>query len=216
MQYKKSNILSWQPYQLFFANIVFTLILLLLSGTVRAGMVDLTLFGETTDASSQNSFGLTTGDQVSLKATFDFSSITGIGTESINFTQGSGNSLNLFMGDLVFSADNFANFSLGYPTIIFLDGIFSGIDYFAISGFNGAPENLFSYDKSWASIGSITTGTNQLFSGQGSSQWVTGIWDDDTLRINDTLDIPEPGPLALSVIGILGAWAASRRRKTLK
>ncbi len=216
MNYKKLNILYWQPYQLLLANIIFSLILTLLSCTVRAGMVDLTLFGETTDASNQNSFGLSPGEQVSLKTTFDYSTLTGIGAESIKFTKSSGNSLNLIMGDLNFSTDNFASFSLGYPTINFLDGIFSGIDYFAISGANGALENLFSYEKKWTSIGSITTGTNSLLSGQGSTQWVTGTWDEPSLSVNGVPYVPEPGPLTLAVIGVLGAWASSHRRKTFK
>ena len=180
----------------------------------QAGIVDLTLFGETESASEINDFGLSIGDQVSLKATFDYSILTGMGNESISFSGDSGNTLSFFMGDLIFAADNFANFSLGYPTINFIDGIFSGIDYFAFSGVNGAPENLFSYGNTWASI-STGNSNSQLLSAQGSDKWVTGIWDVATLEISNTPDIPEPGPLALAGIGLLGAWIASRRKKTL-
>lgn len=182
---------------------------LMISHGAQAGMVDLTLFGETTSASYGNSFGLDAGDQVSLKATFDYSVISGSGLESVGFGMDSGNSLSLFMGDLTFKADN----SLGFPLISFIDGIFSGIDYFSYSGENGAPENLFSHGTHWASIGTINN-NNSLQSASMSQAWVSGIWDDNTLSITETPDIPEPGPLALAGIGLLGAWIASRRRKT--
>jgi hypothetical protein len=193
-----------QVYRVFLTTSIF---MLTMAGSIaQAGIVDLTLFGETTSASDINDFGLNVGDQVSLKATFDYSVLSGLGSESINFSQGSGNSLSLFMGDLTFVADNDIDFFAGYPLINFFDGIFSGIDYVAYSGTNGAPADLnIEGDTNWYS---------ESQSGR-SQQWVTGIWDDDTLSITGTPDIPEPGPLALVGIGLLGAWVASRRRKTL-
>jgi len=182
----------------------------MVSNSAQAGMVDLTLFGETTSASSENSFGLDAGDQVSLKATFDYSVINGSGLESVGFGLDSGNSLSLFMGDLTFDKD----FSLSFPLINFVDGIFSGIDYFAYSDENGAPANLFSHGTNWASFGTGNN-NNQLQAASNSQQWVTGIWDDDTLSITETPNIPEPAPLALAAIGLLGAWIASHRRKSL-
>ena len=176
---------------------------------VQGGAVDLTLFGETTGSSKVNDFGLSEGDRVNLKATFDFSSINGHGHESISFSESSGNTLSLIMGKISFSTENYADFSLGYPLINFIDGIYSGVDYFAYSGVNGAQANLFSYDHNWASI---DTGNQQPNSPQ---KWVTGTWRDDTLAITNTPDIPEPGPLALTVLGLIGAMVASRRRKTL-
>lgn len=186
------------------------IILLITCNMVQAGNVDLTLFGETTSASSVNDFGLSESDQVSLKATFDFSSISNSGHESISFSEDSGNSLTLFMGELTFSANNYADFSLGYPLINFIDGVYSGIDYFAYNGINDAPANLFSYGNNWAGI---DTGHQPMQSSQ--QQWATGIWDKDTLTITNTPDIPEPGPFALTALGLIGAVIASRRRKTL-
>ena len=193
-----------QVYSIFLTTSIF--MLTIAGSIVQAGVVDLTLFGETTSASDVNDFGLTVGDQVSLKATFDYSVLSGSGSESIDFSESSGNSLSLFMGDLTFVADNDIDFFAGYPLINFFDGIFSGIDYLAYSGTNDAPTDLsIEGDTNW----------NSEPQSARSQQWVTGFWDDDTLSITDTPDIPEPGPLALAGIGILGAWVASRRRKTL-
>ncbi len=195
-------------FRQFFRTIITTsfFILAMMGSIAYAGIVDLTLFGETTSASNANDFGLNVGDQVSLKATFDYSVLSNSGHESIGFSEGSGNNLSLFMGDLTFVADNDIDFFAGYPLINFIDGIFSGIDYLAYSGSNGAPAELnIEGGLDWYS--NLSKG--------GSQQWVTGIWDDDTLSITNTPDIPEPGPLALAGIGLLGAWIASRRRKTL-
>lgn len=189
--------------------------LLMISNVSHAGMIDLMLFGETTSASNENNFGLTVGDQVSLKATFDSASLSGIGSESIFFNQNSGNSLSLFMGDLIFSANNSGEFILNLPTIKFIDGIYSGIDYVAYSGINNAPENLFSYGSNWGSITSSGNIDSQLLGQQGSSQWLTGTWDNNSATLNKTPDIPEPAPLVLAAIGILGAWVSSRRRKII-
>ncbi len=186
------------------------------SSLARAGMVDLTLFGETTNTTEGNIFGLNVGDPVSLRATFDSTALSGTGFESITFTEGSGNSLNLFMGDLTFSAENDADYFIGFPTINFIDGVFSGIDYMAYSGINGAPANLFSPGGlDWSSFEISSNAPSKTLSAARSQQWISGIWDDDTLTITSAADIPEPGPLALAAIGLLGAWIASRRKETL-
>lgn len=175
------------------------------SNSVQAGIVDLTVFGETTGASNQNAFGLSAGDQVSIKATFDYSVLSGTGIESISFGQGTGNTLSLLMGDLTFNSNSPVGFGLSFPMISFFDGIFTGIDYFSFSSLNGTPAVLFSHEHEWFNFYADKT---------GAPQGVNGDWDPSTQKIASA-DIPEPGPLALAGLGLLGAWVASRRRKTL-
>ncbi len=176
------------------------------SHSAQAGIVDLTLFGETTGATNENAFGLSSGDQVGLKATFDYSVLSGSGLEAISFAQGTGNNLSLFMGDLTFTSNNSIGFGLGFPMISFFDGVFTGIDYFAFSGLGGSPALLFSHDYNWLGLNFDNT--------TASLQGATGHWDPTSQKIA-TADIPEPGPLVLAGIGLIGAWVASKRRKTL-
>lgn len=182
------------------------------SGVAQAGFIELSVFGETTshNISTDNDFGLGYGDVVKFKATFDQSLLSGIGDEHISLAPGTGNSLSLYMGDLTFTETNESGLLPGFPLINFIDGIFSGLDYLSFSGINGAPATLFSPVS--------CCGNNQWIGIDNSHKWVSGIWDHDTISISQqqtTPDIPEPAPMALAALGLLGAWIASRRRKSL-
>ncbi len=189
-----------------------TAFVLMTSSTyVYAGFLELTVFGEvtSTDQNNQNDFGLSFQNTVSLSAIFDDTAFTGSGFETIDLSSGSGNSLSLFMGNLTFTADNEHGFQIGFPVVHFVDGIFSSLDYVAYIGMNGAPASLFSGDQccngfDWSGL-------------DGNRRGVAGMWNEQSshLQATQTPDIPEPAPLALAIIGLLGAWIASKREKTL-
>lgn len=168
-----------------------------------AGFIELNVLGEVrTSSSTMNEFGLNVNDSVSLTAIFDDAQLTGLGAEQIPFLSGSGNTLALQIGQFSFSPNPGSGSLIGMPVVHFLDGIFNGVDYFAMQGVSGAPADFFSLGTQWA-------GRDQ------QNNELSGLWDIKSAQAQPAPDIPEPAPLALAILGLFGAWVASRREKSL-
>lgn len=184
-----------------FLTITFTMLMMASS---HAGVVDVRNFGETTGSSNENNFGMRTKNQFDLKATFDYRQLNNSRSNPLVLVKGFGNSPSFYMGDLIYSSkNNRTNLKLGYPSINLLDDTYSGIDYFSYSGKNSTQKKLFSHHDNWRGK-----------TASSSHSWPTANTSNHS-TVQNTPDIPEPGPLLLAAMGMFGAWATSRRRENL-
>lgn len=176
----------------------------------HAGLIELSVFGETRTATSGNDFGLSVGDMVGIKAVFNSSSFKGLGHEIIGLSD-KGSRLSLLLGDVTFESENHRGIgygiNLGYPKLHLYDGSFSGLDYIGISPLSTTPSRIF------FSTTRSCCGSDSWLGFDGRKSFISGGWDASSQKIEKVADIPEPAPLVLAGIGLLGAWISSRRKK---
>jgi hypothetical protein len=180
------------------------------SQLLHAGMIELSVFGETRTATQGNDFGLSVGDMVGLKAVFNSSSFNGIGHEVIGLSN-KDTRLSLSLGDTTFDLENHLGiglgFTLGYPKIHLYDGSFSGLDYAGVSTLYTTPGHSF------FSTTSSCCGFDNWLGFDSRMGVISGGWIENSQTIEKVADIPEPAPLVLAGLGLLGAWISARRKK---
>ena len=172
------------------------LVALLFGGQAQAVMINMQLTGTVTNADSPNIFDLSVGDTILASATYNDSSLTGSGLESIVFGPGTDNYLTLQVGSILLVQNNDVDYGFGAPGLIFEDGNLSGLNFVSTDPyFFGAGDFLY---LGWRA------GTNP------SSPEVTGVWNEPAFHV-----VPEPGTLAQFgfVLMIWSLFSIKKRRQ---
>ena len=174
--------------------------LVLFSGSTHASLVNLTVNG--TVGGALNWGGLSTGDPITANLVLDISAYTGVGLEQFYFT--GSNTLDITAGTHLFdeSMDSALNASVS-----FYDGVMNDLNFGALYGVNGAPEEF-------DSVG-LTVLASRTFTEKVKGKWVTtdyqlaAHWDAVTLT-----PVPVPAAVWLFGSGLLGLAGVARRKKT--
>ncbi len=181
---KKRALLAWATLlcALFTTGAWATPINFLVTGTVIDGSGD---------------FGLDTGDSIYISGVFDDEYLTGIGPELVEFGAGSGNLLELLIGDVSFSELSEVSFDFGYPVLEFFDGIFDGLDFIGLG-------------EAGQEIVYFTVAGMEFFETPGP---LYGLLDDGSFQFNPpaAVGVPEPGTVALLGLGMLALMLFRRR-----
>jgi len=165
------------------------------AGGVQAALVNFTLDGTVNDDSGGNGFGLTNGDSITATGVFDDSAQTGVGSESVSFGLGSGNSLNLVVGSESFTQLDDVDYDTGNsPTFSFTDGSFTGFNFLATFGTFG----------SFSSVNLAFDAGDDNF----NSNFASGTWGNYSTTV-----VPVPAAVWLFGSGLIGLVGVARRKK---
>lgn len=167
------------------------------SSAAQAAPVNFSLTGTVTFADDGNAFGLSAGDGVSLTGTYDDSDYDGVGEGTVDFGDGTGNTLQITLGSIVLDEFMDVDFLGGtFPTITFLDGVVIDTNIVMDIGTNGSP---------------VEFGSGTDFDGEDEfGLFISGVWNVPTPAV------PEPGSLALAGSACLAFGFLARRRKLAK
>ena len=157
----------------------------------QAALVQFTINGEITSATTDNIFDVSVFDTVTAYGQFD-DSLIGTGESTINFSNAV-NSMEIAIGNTTFTDSMDL---LGGADMYFLDGVFDGIDYEAIDG---------TFD-SWGYAGLIDVDGFILddFNGVG----IGGSWNVSSFAVTP---VPVPAALWLFVSGLFILIKFSKR-----
>lgn len=147
---------------------------------------------------SGNAFNLNVGDPISVTGMFDDDAVAPLGLSEVSFGAGTGNMMDLFLGDITLNETNDVDYVVGFPFLLFEDGVFAGFDYEADIGANGSPVEV-------AIFGELFIGVDASFN------FVDGFFDLDSFETTPKT-VPEPATLALLTIGLVGVGFAGRRK----
>ena len=90
--------------------------------------VSFSLTGTVETALDGNAFGLGVGDTVHASGIFD-DVLTGSGAETVFFNQGSGNSLSIQVGSVLYDETDDAEFTGAFPQLTFLNGLLTSLNF---------------------------------------------------------------------------------------
>lgn len=175
-------------------------LLILMSGSANASLVNLTVNG-TVDAAT-NWGGLTAGDAITADLTLDTASYTGIGVETFTFT--GGNTLAITAGS--FSFDQSMDSALN-ASVSFNNGVMFDLNFGALFGVNGAPEEFDSFGLNVLADRSVTTGNGK--NAVTTDYSLVAHWDAATLEL---AAVPVPAAAWLFGSGLLGLAGVARRK----
>lgn len=189
---------------------------ILAAGGVQAALVNFTLTGTVTSTTSlcgvdgevdvycerPNDFGLSVGDAIAVSGSYDDSLLTGAGSESVGFGDGTGNSMTLTIGASVYtqtSADGYADGD--WPRIFFSGGGFAGLGY-----------TLYEWFATYESYGMNFEGREWLnpYDDPYSGWAFYGEWNAESFSA--TTAVPVPAAVWLFASGLIGLMTASRRK----
>jgi hypothetical protein len=168
--------------------------------SAQAAMVNFTLTGDVdTAADPGNVFGLVLGNTITATGTFDDSVLT-LGTGTVSFHDGSGNSITLNVGNLTYTASDDYNFlSIGFPNLSLAGGAFTGLN-FATDPF--APTSFDSLDSFFDG-----------YEDDGFTQTLSGTWDSASFQMTP---VPVPAAVWLLGSGLLGLVGVARRKTAVR
>ncbi|HHJ15971.1 MAG TPA: VPLPA-CTERM sorting domain-containing protein [Gammaproteobacteria bacterium] len=127
-----------------------------------------------------------------MTGVFNDSGLTGTGAESVLFSAGSGNNLNIVVGSMSFTEADDVDYLLGSsPALSFLDGAFNGFDFLAYFGEVGQ------FESTIFSAGAMDDGFNVV-----NSTWTN----------YSVAPVPVPAALWLFGSGLLGLAGIARRK----
>ena len=159
--------------------------------SAQAALVNYTVTGDVLlgdELGDYNAFGLTAGDTITASGVFD-DSVLSAGSGTISFGSGSINTMTLFIGTEIFTADND-----GSPMMTLSNSSLTDFDYYALAGVNGAP----------ADFSSFLTGFDDF-------AFLYGEW-----RTTVTLTpVPVPAAVWLFGSGLIGLLGIARRRQNI-
>lgn len=99
-----------------------------------------------------NDYGLAAGDTITASGMFDDSVLT-LGTGTISFANGSGNSLTIYAGSQVLTASNDSQyFTSTFPSITLFENALTDFDYIVSAGVNDAIVNFDSYATTFSDV----------------------------------------------------------------
>lgn len=180
--------------------------LLFWGSTANAALIDFELLGTVELADPDNIFELAEYDEVIVYGTFDHDSLTGIGEETVEFGDGSGNTMELLLGAVILYETDDIDYQYGYfPTLNFYDGEFEGLDYIAYIEDDYGNENFFEsyiddYDAPLFEGGYIDE--------YGDFYGISGYWD----YYDEYPAVPVPAAVWLFGSGLLGLAGVARRK----
>jgi len=176
--------------------------LVLFSGNANAALVDLTINGVVEGAINWG--GLTAGDSISADLVLDTGSYTGTGLETFYFT--GSNTLDITAG--TFSFDESMDSALS-SSITFQNGELYDLDFGALFGVNGAPEEFDSFGLGILAQRSEVTGRSK---GQDviTDYLLAAHWEATTLA---PTVVPVPAALWLFGSGLIGLAGFAKRKK---
>lgn len=163
---------------------------------VQATLLNFTLTGQIDFADSPNDFGLVDLDTIFATGTYDDSTLSGSGTESIIF-DGVTNFLNVDLNLKSFTQADDDRFGTGFPKLIFVGGAFSALDFSTSFDTNGF------FDSFPASGVTDFEGEDDNFN------IIEGVWTGF-----ETSPVPVPATVWLFGSGLLGLVGVARRKRT--
>jgi len=169
---------------------------LFVSSHVSAAMVNFSLNGEITSATTGNDFGLSVGDIISVVGEYDDSPV-GAGETYVDFSTNY-NNFEITFGNTVYTdemdLDNLAK-------IYFFDGIFDGLDFVSSD----------SKLNSWGFAGLVDPETGHLIDDfNAHNDTIGGSWIVDSFQITP---VPVPAAAWLFGSGIILLGSLSRKRR---
>lgn len=171
------------------------LILATVMSSAQAVLVNFELTGNVDFwADAGNEFGLVLGDTITATGTFDDSVLAG-GFGTVDFSSGSGNTLTITAGSMVFTESDDDNFLFGFPTMVIdPNPLFSEMNFSTTSGY------LF-FDSFF-----------DVFDAEDNyGNMVNGTWDFNSLSITP---VPVPAALWLLGSGLIGLAGFAGKRET--
>ncbi|RDH84501.1 MAG: hypothetical protein DIZ80_03205 [endosymbiont of Galathealinum brachiosum] len=173
--------------------------LVLFSANANAALIDLTINGVVEGA--LNWGGLTAGDSISANLVLDTEGYTGTGSETFYFT--GSNTLDITAG--TFSFDESMDSALT-SSITFQNGELADLNFGALFGINGAPEEFDSFGLGILAQRSVTTGNGG--NAVTTDYVLSAHWEATTLS-----PVPVPAALWLFGSGLIGLAGLAKRRK---
>lgn len=162
------------------------------SGIAQAALVNFTLTGEVDAAAdANNSFGLNMNDTITVSGSFD-DSVLSAGTGTVSFSQGSGNSMTLEVGNFTFTEMDDTGYTGSYPQLELISNAFESFDY----------ETVFSSGSYFLSQGFVFDGEDDQL------RLVSGSWTGFVMQ-----PVPLPAGVWLLASGLLGLVVSARRRQ---
>ena len=162
------------------------------AGGVQAALVNFTLSGTVGSADAGNAFGLNIGDSITMTGVFNDSALNDVGAESVVFSAGSGNSLDIVVGTMSFTETDDVDYSLGSsPSLSFFDGAFTGFDFLTYFGTFGQ------FESTVLSAGAMDDNFNVV-----NSAWTN----------YSVAAVPVPAAVWLFGSGLLGLAGVARRK----
>ena len=173
-------------------KIIYTCFLTLISmASAQAALVNYTITGDVLlgdELGDYNAFELTLGDTITASGVFDDSALSA-GSGTILFGSGSINTMTLYIGTEIFTADND-----GSPTMTLSNFSLTDFDYYALAGVNGAPADFSSF-----------------FTGFDDGAFLYGEWQ-TTVTLTP---VPVPAAVWLFGSGLIGLIGIARRRQSV-